>query len=119
MADIFVRGEGGGVFKLSLPLHETIEDRMRKGHIVQVLEDGSPLPHEDGEDLIPGLPGVRPTKNAPKAEWVGWAVAQGAEVEAAEAMTKTDLIDAYGADKAPDASPSDPNYTVDLNKPQD
>lgn len=37
-----------------------------------------------------------PAKSAAKAEWVDFAVSQGADQEEAEAMTKDDLIELYG-----------------------
>lgn len=39
---------------------------------------------------------VRPKHVAPKAEWVDYAVTQGADREGAEDMTKADLIEMYG-----------------------
>lgn len=50
----------------------------------------------------PPAPAGQPTKSAAKAEWVAWAVAQGADLAEAEASTKTDLIDAYGGDHGSD-----------------
>ena len=42
-------------------------------------------------------PPVRPAQSASKAEWVGYAVrAHGMTPDAAEAMTKADLIERYG-----------------------
>lgn len=101
---IFVLGEGGYVFELSLPLHETIEDKLRKGHIRRVQPDGSPYTVDDQPDSVPALPDKRPNVNAPKAEWIGWAVKNGATVQDAESATKPDLIEKYGASS--DAAPS-------------
>lgn len=42
-----------------------------------------------------------PAKNARKAEWVTWAIAQGAERSRAEAMTRSQLIDRYGGARDP------------------
>lgn len=39
-----------------------------------------------------------PAKSAKKAEWVAWAIAQGADPDEAEAQTKEQLIDTYGSD---------------------
>lgn len=50
----------------------------------------------------PPAPAGPPAKSAAKAEWVSWAVAQGADEAEAEASTKTDLIDAYGGDHGSD-----------------
>lgn len=96
---IFVRGEGGAVFKLDLPLHETIEDRLSKGHLIRVANaDGDPYVPQDGSPEVAGLPEERPALNASKATWVGWAVKNGMTPDAAEALTKTDLIEKFGTD---------------------
>jgi hypothetical protein len=92
---IHVRGEGGSVFRLALPLHESIEDRLARGHLTRVNEDGSAWTG-DTDPAVPSLPAERPAQAAAKAEWVGWAVAQGANPDDAEGMTKADLIDRYG-----------------------
>lgn len=41
-------------------------------------------------------PDGSPAKSAPKAEWVEYAVAQGADRDEAEAATKADLVERYG-----------------------
>lgn len=92
---IHVLGEGGTVFALALPLHESIADRLARGHLTRVNEDGTPWTG-DADPAVPTVPAERPTQAAPKAEWVGWAVAHGARPDDAEAMTKADLIDKYG-----------------------
>ena len=100
MADhVFIRGEGGSVFKMDLPLHETIEDRLLKGYLTRVNEDGTP--YIEGQDEVPGLPTERPALNAAKPIWVGWAVANGMTPDDAEALTKVDLIEKFGATAAP------------------
>lgn len=90
---IFVRGEGGSVFKLDLPLHETIEDRLHRGHLVRVANAAGNA--YEGDTVA-----TRPALNASKADWVSWAVTQGATPDDAEAATKQDLIEQYGADPA-------------------
>jgi len=93
---VFIRGEAGAVFKLDLPLSEPIQDRLLKGYLTRVADaDGSP--YVEGGSDIPTLPTERPAINAPKAQWVGWAVAQGMTPDDAEAATKQDLIEKYGA----------------------
>jgi hypothetical protein len=88
------------MFVMDLPLHEAIEDRLRKGYLTRVNEDGS--------TFIEGLPTVRPNVNAPKADWVGWSVVQGMTPDDAEALTKTDLIEKFGATaKTPDEVAAD------------
>ncbi|ALG07661.1 hypothetical protein [Kibdelosporangium phytohabitans] len=50
MADtIYLKGEGGTVWPHDLPLHEAIEDRLVKGQLVRVAEDGSPFVDEPAE----------------------------------------------------------------------
>lgn len=44
----------------------------------------------------PPAPAGPPAKSAAKAEWVAWAVVQGADQAEAEKATKDDLISAYG-----------------------
>lgn len=56
--------------------------------------DGKPPAHiQAGE---PDDAAKAPARNAPKAEWVDHAVAQGAVREDAEASTKEDLVAKYG-----------------------
>lgn len=108
---IYLRGEGGGIHAMDLPLPEPIEERLRKGMLQRVNEDGTPYvepvkdPDESGGDVgkvpaagqqVPGLPLAEPAKTANKAEWVGWAVVKGATPEEADGMTKADLIEKYG-----------------------
>ncbi|MEU9865490.1 hypothetical protein AB0D99_31940 [Streptomyces sp. NPDC047971] len=94
---IYVRGEGGGVHPMDLPLPESIADRLTKGLLRRVNEDGTPYV-EQADDGVPAPPTEAPAKNAPKADWVGWAVAQGADPEDAEGSTKADLIELYGGE---------------------
>ena len=110
MATVFILGEGGGVFEMSLPLHETIADKLAKGHLRRVADrDGTPYVEGDRPDGVPGLPESRPAINAVKAEWVGWAVVQGLTPDEAEGLTKTDLIERFGAgQETPTDPPVDP-----------
>lgn len=104
---IHVRGEGGMVIAMDLPLPEEIALRLTKGALTQVNADGSPLSVASGPEAlaqpdkatpeVPTPPDKAPPQAAPKAEWIGWAVANGADPEDAEALTKADLIDQYGA----------------------
>lgn len=95
MGTVFIRGEGGSIFEMDLPLHETIIDKLRKGAVQRVDADGSPVPVEDVLVGVPGLPTERPALGAVKAEWVGWAVACGADPDAADGMTKAELVEQY------------------------
>lgn len=95
---VFIKGESGMIITMDLPLHETILDKLAKGTVRRVNEDGSVyVPDEDeDDDGVPGLPTEKPPVNAPKADWVAWAVANEMAVEAAEKATKQDLIDLFG-----------------------
>lgn len=95
---IHIKGEGGMVIAHDLPLPEHIADRMTKGYLTRVNEDGSPFvePVEGGSDLTNGRT-PRPAGNASKTEWVGYAVRVGGmKPDDAEAMTRADLIDKFG-----------------------
>ncbi len=46
----------------------------------------------------PPAPAGPPAKSAPKADWVAYAVAQGADEAEAEKTTKDELISAYGGE---------------------
>ncbi|TDD25050.1 hypothetical protein E1287_37600 [Actinomadura sp. KC06] len=98
----YFRGEGGSVFAMDLPLPEVMAEKLVKGYLRRVNEDGTPYAEpvenggEDGEV-------TRPTQSAPKAEWVGYAVRHPDESrrmspDDAEALTKQDLIDLFGKD---------------------
>lgn len=83
-----VEGEGA-VIEMALPLHEAIADRLAKGYIRRVHPDGTPWTGDE--------PAERPALTARKADWVGYAAAQGMDPDDAEALTKQDLIDKYAA----------------------
>ena len=90
---IFVKGGGGLVIKMSLPLHEAIADQLTRGHIRRVNEDGSPYVESAASTESP----ARPAASAVKAEWVGYAVRVGGMTpDDAEAMTKADLVERFG-----------------------
>ena len=82
-----IRAEGGPVLTLDLPLHEVIADQLLKGYVKRVNKDGTPF--------VERTEVTRPAVNAPKIEWVSWAVHNGAKPDDAEALTKTDLIEKY------------------------
>lgn len=93
---IHVRGEGGMVITMDLPLPSHIKKRMVRGHLTRVNPDGTPYTGTGDEGGAPGALTSRPAQNASKDAWVGWAVTNGARPDDAEAMTKADLIDQYG-----------------------
>ncbi|MFH8646095.1 hypothetical protein ACH4B4_17175 [Streptomyces tendae] len=51
----------------------------------------APSSGDDGPDLT-----KRPARSASKAEWLAYAVAQGADEDEAEDATKDQLIEQYG-----------------------
>lgn len=96
---IYVRGEGGAILAMDLPLPEGIEQRVEQGLIRRVNADGSP---HAGTDRVPGASGSaltqgvspRPAKAAPKSEWVTWACAvHGYSPQEADALSKAALQD--------------------------
>lgn len=94
MNSMFIRGEGGGIHEVPVPLPEGFQSRLDKGYIVRVNEDGS---------VFTGVEEQRkPYGNEPKSVWVGWAVKESARrgdpitPDDAEALTKSDLIELYG-----------------------
>lgn len=80
-----VRGEGGVIITMALPLHEAIAGRIEKGFLTLVTDDGDPV----AKDI------ERPALYASKPAWIGWAVHNGANPDDAEAATKADLIEKY------------------------
>jgi hypothetical protein len=116
---IYVRGEGGAIIAMDLPLPEAIAERYESGLLVRVEPDGSPYtpagtrtqtsPEPDpdanagasaatadgGEaEAGPAPSRARPGINAPKAEWIAYVVASGLHsAEDAANYTKADLID--------------------------
>ncbi|WP_327724366.1 hypothetical protein [Streptomyces europaeiscabiei] len=100
---IYVRGEGGAIIAMDLPLPEAIQERFDRGQLVRVHSDGSPYysaqaptatatPASDqGSALTEGIV-PRPGTRAGKDDWVLWAMAVHAIPETdAEAMTKAQL----------------------------
>lgn len=88
---IYIKGEGGVIHQMTLPLPEALEQRLERGHISRVNADGTP--YVDDVEL------TKPGPNDNKGKWIEWAVKKhAAEPEAAEAMTKQDLIDTFGGD---------------------
>ncbi|MFJ2707847.1 hypothetical protein ACIO3R_32305 [Streptomyces sp. NPDC087428] len=107
---IHVRGEGGHIFAMDLPLPEGITDRYERGLLVRVNADGSPYAgapaggqEEDGTTPSNGSALTdgrtpRPAVNDTKAEWIAYVVGRGLlPAEDAGALTKADLIDLVGA----------------------
>ncbi|MBD0838790.1 hypothetical protein [Streptomyces sp. TRM68416] len=122
---IHVRGEGGAVFTMDLPLPEAIAERLERGHLVRVNADGSayygvPAPAlVQGSALTEGLV-PRPGGRASKADWVLWAMsAHALPEETAEAMTLAalkELPEQPGAGTSPAAADGRPGE--DAPKPE-
>ncbi len=55
-----------------------------------------PAPRSARAPAGAGEPPARPAQVAPKAAWVGYAVARGADAAEAEKATKPELIERYG-----------------------
>jgi hypothetical protein len=86
---------GETIIEMDWPLKsEAIKDRLAKGYLKLVTADGTPVVEKSERK--------QPYGNAPKAEWVSWAVYVSQQTDSpitpddAEALTKTDLIEAYG-----------------------
>lgn len=108
---IYVRGEGGAVIAMDLPLPEGIAERYERGQLRRVNPDGSPYQGSptplapaaapatpggtDSEPpAAPAAAGDRPAVNAPKADWIAYVVRAGRlSAEDAANYTKADLID--------------------------
>jgi hypothetical protein len=98
---IHLRGTGGIVWTYSLPLSPEIANQLIRHEMIRVNSDGSPwVEPETGEAPVV----ARPADGAVKSAWVGYAVWRSEQlgepitVDAADAMTKTDIIDRYGKD---------------------
>jgi len=104
---IHVRGEGGAIFAMDLPLPEGIQERVDRGLIQRVNADGSPYtgalparPQAPAQDVgtddaeTPAAPADRPAQAAPKAEWIAYVVKRGLlSADDAANYTKADLIE--------------------------
>lgn len=104
---IHIRGEGGHIFAMDLPLPEGIAERYERGLLARVSADGSPFAGAParaaapssgqapagGSALTDGRP-PKPGATARKAEWTAWAVAvHGMDAAAADALTLAELKD--------------------------
>lgn len=95
------RGEGGVVWPMTLPLPAVMEQKVVRGQLTRVNEDGSPYvepstgaDHEPDDEQTEEKP---PAANASKAHWIGYAHrVHGIPIDEAEALTKNDLMELYG-----------------------
>mgnify|MGYP001589899494 CR=1 FL=1 len=93
MADtIHVRGEGGTIFEMDLPLPKGVQQRLDAGAIVRVNPDGSLYAEAESGQA------ERPAKNASAEAWAAYALAQGAEPDDVEGLSRAALIALYGQD---------------------
>lgn len=93
---VWLRLPSGRVKKHDLPLPKAVEKQLAKRLLSQVAdEQGNPL----GAEAPAAVPEPEKPKQAdPKTRWVEWALHADADLdpEAAEAMTKADLMELYG-----------------------
>lgn len=82
MAKITVHG---GPSDKTLPREEPVEEEVSVAVEDEDVEAGP----------VDEVPVARPAVNASKADWVTWAVSQGADPDEAEASTKQQLIDMF------------------------
>jgi hypothetical protein len=102
---IWLRGEGGALLTVSLPLHFSLQDRLDKGELQRVSRDGSPWleppageaepqpepPAAPVEDEGPAVP----KRTASQADWAAYAISQGMDPAEAHAMKRDDLYKEY------------------------
>lgn len=106
---IHVRGEGGSVFAMDLPLPDGIRQRFERGLIQRVNADDSPftgapapartvaLASASAREEPAAAPVDRPSVNQPKADWIAYVVKSGRlSAEDAANYTKADLIELAG-----------------------
>lgn len=111
---VLMRGEGGSVIAMDLPLPHEIQERVNAGLIVRVNKDGSlwsdkpaKPPHvetdeeakarEDAEDLERPIGPVKPAQNASKAQWQDYAkLSSDVDHDEIESMTKAQLVERFG-----------------------
>lgn len=105
---VTVRGEGGDVFPMDIPeegtlAREVFDDGLAKGRLTILKDDGEPVVATTDDEVAETEPDEPeddgpPTHSAAKADWLAWAIAQGADPDEAAAATKAELIDTYGGE---------------------
>lgn len=108
-----IRGEGGAVHRMQRPFGEGIDARLRSGALARVNPDGTPYTGESAVVEPSSLAEVRaerekaenardlpprplPHENARKAAWVDYAISRGLTRNAAEDLTRDELVVRYG-----------------------
>jgi hypothetical protein len=93
------KSESNQLIHMDLPLPEHMQDKVTRGLLVRVNDDGTPYTGEAADASTGAGVSERPAVAAAKAEWVGWArhCDPDLSIDDAEAMTKQDLIEKYGS----------------------
>lgn len=91
----FFRGEGGAVWEMDLPLGSAHQRDVELGRLIQVDPDGATFTEPATEPDPPEQSPKKPNKASSKADWVAWAVQQGAEQDEAESLTLAALIERF------------------------
>ena len=96
---MWIRGENGALHLFDVPLPLGIANRLHRGDLTRVFEDGTPWaePAEDepGDDVeLPADAPALPKRTENRATWTEFAVAQGMDRARAAGMTKAELIEA-------------------------
>ncbi len=88
---IHVRGEGGVIWEMDLPLPEGVAQRLASGVLTRVNADGSPFEPDPAQERP-----ARPKDNASTEKWAEYARTLGATDEDVEGLSRADLIELYG-----------------------
>lgn len=90
---IYVRSTGSHVAEREIPAPGSKRDR----ELAALAEDSESNWRREGDPLADEVPDEpkRPTKSGSKADWVAYAVSQGASEEDASAATRDDLAALY------------------------
>lgn len=90
---IHVRGEGGVLWEMDLPLPEGAAHRLANGDLKRVNADGSAYePEGDDQTMTP----AKPAKSAKQGAWVDYAVSLGADRDEVKDLSRGDLVEKYG-----------------------
>ena len=91
-AEHLVRGDMARYVADAPPAPEPVNVQVAFSPEQGVLEPAGP-PEPEAQDSV-DVPAPKPVQ--PKADWVAWAVAQGADEEEANGLTKAELMERYG-----------------------
>lgn len=91
-------------------LHQVAPTDALPGDLDRLVAEGYLARVETPDTLVQPSVVSMPAKSAPKADWVAWAVSQGASEETAKAAKKEELVGSYGSDQPPAVAPvADPD----------